>query len=222
MKLARKSFGDPYKCKQNWEEDTFVQCGDKGVVFSKKGGYTTAFFEAYPIKPKCFIRGEGKDVEEAELNAWDKYQKIISCNHEMERRDRVDGYGYCKYCSYSSMVFESLNKCCKCKKPTNYARDYKKNWYCKKHSVNKPKNPNLSERNTLFTINKKYRCPRKDKKILIRNISERFRNEGIFGKIKFRVTILNDYVFSCDEKEIHLMFKDQKRKYMKSYKFIKL
>lgn len=40
MKLARKSFGDPYKCKQNWEEDTFVQCGDKGVVFSKKGGYT--------------------------------------------------------------------------------------------------------------------------------------------------------------------------------------
>ena len=112
MKLARKSFGDPYKCKQNWEEDTFVQCGDKGVVFSKKGGYTTAFFEAYPKKPKCFIRGEGKDVEEAELNAWDKYQKIISCNHEMERRDRVDGYGYSKLLKNNTEPIKKIpNEC---------------------------------------------------------------------------------------------------------------
>ena len=66
-----------------------------------------------------------------EKNAWDKYQKIIVCNHEMERRDRKDGYGYCKHCSYSSMVFEPLTRCCKCGIPTNYCSDYKNNFYCK-------------------------------------------------------------------------------------------
>ena len=59
---ARMSIGREYDCKYDW--DCFCQAGEHGVVFSSKGSYSTAFFEAFPKKPKCFLRGEGKTVEE--------------------------------------------------------------------------------------------------------------------------------------------------------------
>lgn len=111
----------------------FCQYGGEGIVFSGADTYETAFFEAFPRKPKCFIRGEGKTVEDAEKEAWGKYQKIIICDHEMERRGRTDGYGYCKKCSYSSTVFEALTKCYKCGIPTSYTEDTRGNHFCKKH-----------------------------------------------------------------------------------------
>lgn len=155
---ARNSFGPDYACKYAW--DCFVQCGEKGVVFSQKGNYTTSFFEAFPKNPSCFIRGEGTNIEEAEKDAWYKYLKILSCDHEMERRNRKDGYGYCKHCSYSSMVFEPLTKCCKCKKPTRFTSDIKNNFYCKKHSITIP----VKLRNMFFDTNKRFRKSRKIKK----------------------------------------------------------
>ena len=96
MKTARRSFNkEPYNCLKPWPEDCFCQCGGNGVVFtdnssmgelltnpkdqqeaikavlgeeSKKTHYKTAFFEAFPKNPSCFIRGEGKTIEEAEEN----------------------------------------------------------------------------------------------------------------------------------------------------------
>ena len=119
---VKMSGGPEYDSKYDW--GCFCQGGSRGIVlpsgsFNKmfkedpleglvegmmdEESYTTAFFEAFPKNPSCFIRGEGKNIEEAEESAWKKYQKILTCDHEMERRNRTDGYGYCKHCSYSSM-----------------------------------------------------------------------------------------------------------------------
>ena len=139
---VRMSSGPDYDSKYDW--DFFCQGGTSGIVLPKgsfdkvfgdeplKGlaegmaseeSYRTAFFEAFPKTPSCFLRGEGKTIEEAEEDCWKKYQKVLNCNHEMERRDRTDGYAYCKHCSYSSTVFEPLTKCCKCGKPTAHTKD---------------------------------------------------------------------------------------------------
>src|SRR5690606_1105287 len=107
MKLS--SFGGDsakeHPLKYDWTEngrEIFVQGGGSGVVFSKKGGYTTAFFEAFPKIPDCFIRGAGETIAEAEEQAWQKYQGILNCpGHEFDRRDRKDGYAFCRHCSFS-------------------------------------------------------------------------------------------------------------------------
>ena len=216
MKI-KMSIGPEYDSKYEW--DCGCQGGGKGIVlpsgsFDKifdsdplaglvegmvdKEAYTTAFFEAFPNKPKCFLRGEGKTIEEAEESCWNKYQKVLSCNHEMERRKRTDGYGYCKHCSYSSTVFEPLTKCCKCGEPTAYSQDYKGKWYCKKHNKTKPKNPNPS-RWELFGTEK--RVSRKRKKILKKCSIRKFEKEGVFGKVKFsykygKTFTCNKYIFS--------------------------
>lgn len=129
-KYARKSFGEPYLCKQDWAEDCFVQCGGDGIVFSQGGfqeimfsdnpieslakesakptTYRTAFFEAFPRNPDTFIRGEGKTIEEAEEKAWNKLQKYLACTgHEFEKRGYTNGAGFCKHCNmFASKVFE--------------------------------------------------------------------------------------------------------------------
>jgi hypothetical protein len=221
-KLARKSFGEPYECKQAWEESTGVQCGSNGVVvnnleaafggdFSKENtAYTTAFFEAFPKNPNCFIRGEGKDIEEAELDAWNQYQKIKNCNHEMERRNRTDGYGYCKHCSYSSMVFESLNKCCKCKKPCNYSVDTKGNHYCKRHDILMPHK--LREKYMFDDIRPS--ISRKVKKQLTKSVKLKFAIEGIDGKVTRTKT--GDYV--CNGYRIAIFSKSQIFSLIKKYR----
>ena len=162
MKKAKKSFGKPYDCKKDWPDDCFVQCGDLGVVFGAgslektfesenpiqelkenlkdEKTYTTAFFEAFPKKPSTFIRGEGKNIEEAENNAWEQLQKYLVCkNHEFERRNYKNGAGFCKHCGlFNSKAFEPLTECCICGKPTNYSCDNKELWYCEEHDDQMP------------------------------------------------------------------------------------
>lgn len=181
-KKASKSFGEAYDCLQPWPEDCSVQCGGHGIVLPsgsletvltsdkplgelakaavQKESYTTAFFEAFPKTPSCFIRGEGKTIEEAEEKAYIKFKGILDCpGHEFEARGRKDGYGYCKNCSLStSGVLPILNKCCKCKEPTNYTTDDNGKYYCKKHARVKPKSKHR------FLEEKRY--PRKLKKTL--------------------------------------------------------
>jgi len=233
MKVSM-SFGKDYESKYEWENCS-CQGGSSGIVlpknsFSKvfngdplKGlaegmaseeSYMTAFFEAFPTEPKCFIRGEGKNIKEAEEEAWNKYQKIITCEHEMERRTRTDGYGYCKHCSYSSMVFEPLTKCCKCKKPTAYTKDYKGKWYCKKHSYTMPKNPNPSRWEKMHNMDNK--LPRKRKKLLKKCAKNRFEQNGIYGKIRFNYKVYMK--FNCKGKEFHLLFKRQELELIKKFK----
>lgn len=217
MKTARKSFEESYACKQAWDENISVQCGDVGVVLVKDGqNYKTAFFEAFPRDLSCFVRGEGKDVEEAELNAWEKYQKIKACSHEMERRNRKDGYGYCKHCSYSSMVFEPITKCCKCNKPTNYTVDYKGKSYCKKHSINKPLNPNPSPFERFIGGTKEERLPRKLKKVLKKAAIWRFRSEGFKGEVIYIHSFWPK--FKCGDFVIDLLFKSSIKRLIQNYK----
>jgi hypothetical protein len=229
---VKMSFGKEYESKYDW--DCFCQGGDSGIVLPKgnfekvfdsdkpltelakgaadKESYVTAFFEAFPNNPKCFIRGEGGTIEDAEENCWQKYQKILNCNHEMERRDRTDGYAYCKHCSYSSTVFEPLTKCCKCKTPTAYTQDYKGNWYCEKHKRFKIKNPNPSYFERSMANN---RLPRKRKKLLKKCITKIFREKDIQGKVKFNYIVYKK--FTCNGHFMIVMFREQERKLIKEY-----
>lgn len=172
--------------------------------------YTTAFFEAFPKKPSCFLRGEGSTIEEAEEECWKKYQKVLTCEHEMERRNRTDGYAYCKHCSYSSTVFEPLTKCCKCGKPTAYTTDYKGKYYCKKHGRTKPKNPNprrweMEDR----------RLPRKYKKQLKKCAIKKFRDNDMLGKVTYSYNF--SVKFTSGKKQLNLLFKRHEKELIEKY-----
>jgi hypothetical protein len=135
--MKARSLKGGYDCKQEWPENCFCQCGDGGIVFSPKGNYTTAFFEAFPQAPTdTFIRGEGKTIEEAELDAFNQYKKFSSCDHSMgfERRDYTNGSGFCLGCGmFKSKAFLPTTLCIICKVPTNYSSDIKDNYYCEEH-----------------------------------------------------------------------------------------
>ena len=191
-----------------YEWDCSCQAGDSGVVFSKSGNYKTAFFEAFPKKPSCFLRGEGETIKEAEESCWQKYQKVLVCNHEMERRDRTDGYGYCQHCSYSSMVFEPLTKCCKCGIPTAYDSDFRKKYYCKKHSRNKPKDP---KGKSLWDSD--FKVPRKKKKAMKKGVIALFRNEGIKGVVIAKFNI--DATFRCGGYQVSAWSKKHQDEWVK-------
>lgn len=200
-KYASNSSGKPWLCLQSWPLDCSVQCGGHGIVlpsgsFNKimspkthpmqslemladaaadEEPYTTAFFEAFPKSPKCFIRGEGKTIEEAEAAAFKKFAGILGCpGHEFEPRGRKDGYGYCKHCALSMPeVLPILNKCCKCKEPTNWSTDDRGRFYCKKHAKAKPKS---KERDWMEAK----RLPRKMKKSVKSMAEVLFIEQGIY------------------------------------------
>lgn len=113
---ASKSFGGDYDCLKEWPEGTFLQCGGSGIVIGK-APYRTAFFEAFPKDPKTFIRGEGKTIEEAEANAWDKYQNIINCETHSFNRVGNSQTAYCNLCFLKlTNYYKPLNSCCVCGK----------------------------------------------------------------------------------------------------------
>lgn len=156
MKQARNSDSSkPYDCKKEWPQDCFVQCGGNGIVVesldeafenpvdtikavsgekSTQKFYRTAFFEAFPKDPSCFLRGEGSSIEEAEADAYTQYLEVVNCKeHEFDRKGRTDGYAYCKHCSYSSTVLEPLTKCVDCGVPTAKFQDRDKQHRCMHH-----------------------------------------------------------------------------------------
>lgn len=178
---ASMLFGPDYECKYEWE--CFCQAGKSGLVLAGENSYTTAFFEAFPSNPNCFIRGEGGTVEEAEEQCWQKYQKIRTCNHEMERRGRTDGYGYCKHCSYSAMVFEPLTKCCKCGKLTAYSKDTRGRFYCETCSRVMPKSVTPK-----YDLYYKDRIPRRCKKKVKQGASMKLYGGNRYGKVKMKIS----------------------------------
>lgn len=133
--------GDKHSPVCPWPDDCYVQWGGDGIVFTGGGGiekginiltgvlagqkesageamellknsYVTAFFEAFPTEPKTFIRGEGSTIEEAEKQAFEQFQKHVSCpGHEFERRGYTNGCGLCKHCGlFKSKAFEPINE----------------------------------------------------------------------------------------------------------------
>ena len=105
---------------------TYIQGGDSGIVFSKKGSYRTAFMEAFPKihGMGTFIRGEGDGIQAAEQQCWEIYQRMLNCKgHEWDRHVhgalREDGYAQCKHCKMcTSDALEPLTTCSVCDKPT--------------------------------------------------------------------------------------------------------
>lgn len=159
MKQARRTFEVPYDCLLDWPEDCFVQCGGDGVVFTQEGSietvlgtvsgaidaigtvlgapsplthYRTAFFEAFPENPSCFIRGEGSTVEEAEQDAWNQFQKYVACpEHEFERRGYTNGGGFCKHCGmFKGKAFEPSETCYRCNANTYYGKTNDGRYFC--------------------------------------------------------------------------------------------
>lgn len=100
--------------------------------------YRTAFFEAFPAKPKTFLRGEGASLEAAEDSAWAQFQALLSCApHEFERRQYRTGAGICRRCGmFSSEAFETtLDPCVVCGRNDNRASfgpDRHGRWHCEK------------------------------------------------------------------------------------------
>lgn len=132
-----------------WPAGTFLQGGSKGVVFSSKGNYRTAFVEAFipADHPNTgFYRGEGETIHDAEVNAWEKFSKANECEqHEYEARGYTNGGGFCKHCNkFKGTAFtgEDLKQYCfVCKEPTVYSQDktlvdgvWQEEWYCPAHN----------------------------------------------------------------------------------------
>lgn len=125
---------------QAWPDGCFLQGGDKGVVVSLKKGtsYRTSFCEAFPNINgiKTFVRGEGKNILEAEQDCYSQYEKMRTCEaHEFSREVRGilrrDGYAICIHCGLSSMVLPPLDRCSVCDIPTN--EKVGDTHYCTKH-----------------------------------------------------------------------------------------
>lgn len=134
-KFASKSIGGEYKCHQEWPEDCYVQCGGGERILVDGIYHNTAFFEAFPKDPKTFIRGDGRNIEEAEATAFASYLKYKECpKHEYKRRDNSE-HGNCINCGmFSSNCLAPVHSCETCgKKEINYEFDDK--YYCADHFV---------------------------------------------------------------------------------------
>lgn len=101
----------------------------------------------------------------------------------MERRGRTDGYGYCKHCSYSAMVFEPLTKCCKCGKLTAYSKDTRGRFYCETCSRVMPKAVTPE-----YYLDYKNRIPRRRKKMVKQGASMKLYGGDRYGKVKMKIS----------------------------------
>lgn len=95
---------------QEWPEDCYVQWGSKGLVLSRGSQpRQTAFFEAFLKDAKLgFFRGEGVTVEDAEINAFQKYRRSSDCDHAWSRRTYLNGGAICRRCKAFSTAFEPV------------------------------------------------------------------------------------------------------------------
>lgn len=125
-----------------WPEGTFLQAGEKGLVFLKNGrNYKTAFVEGSNDQVS-FFRGEGETISEAETKAWEKYLTYTTCQeHVWETRGYTNGGGFCANCGkFGSKVFtgEQLNQYCDvCNVGTTWGNTLNKQkvliWGCQEH-----------------------------------------------------------------------------------------
>ncbi len=113
------------------------------------------------------------------------------------------------------MVFEPLTKCCKCRKPAAYAKDFKGRVYCKKHSINKPKRPaHLRDRSDRLFDFERRRFPRRMKKRMKKGASKLFTENGFFGKV-----VMKSNGFRCGDRIIDILFGERRRKLARKWPY---
>ena len=109
--IARNHRQDAWQPLKDWPSDTYVQWGGRGVVLradDKGGSYSTAFFEAMPAGGG-FIRGEGKSIEEAEADAFSRFEKEAACRpHRWGRRGYTNGGAKCLRCGSFRTAFKPI------------------------------------------------------------------------------------------------------------------
>lgn len=130
MKIRTGLLTNEYKKETTyeWPEGSGLQAGGGEL----DGIGSLVFFEVF-IKGMTYIRGEGKNLVEAEKAAWDKYQVYIVCDHEFERFSATSQLGKCKHCSMKKdQMFKMLTTCNACGKHEvmhNIGHEY----YCYEH-----------------------------------------------------------------------------------------
>lgn len=88
-----------------WPDNCTVQWGH-GLVPA------VPFFEAFP--PGTFIRGQGGSIAEAEQQAFDQYQRELTCDHHWGRHRKgrgtyTNGGGWCRRCgAFRSKMFRPI------------------------------------------------------------------------------------------------------------------
>lgn len=114
-----------------------LQYGRKGVVIceDKSKSYKTAFFEAF--SQNIFARGEGKNIEDAERNAFTSFMKQTICPHEYVPFGYDKSSGKCIHCNnVEPNMFLSDKSCHICHKP-HVCFNMGKNSFCIQHFADK-------------------------------------------------------------------------------------
>jgi len=126
----------PHQATHDWPEHVFVQGGLHGLVWTRDGGYYTAFVEAFLDEPRGFVRGEGETLEAAEQACWERYRTVVACHpgHEFERRGRTDGYAWCMHCGIGvADALRPTTTCVVCGCVTADVHDVRGEVYCSAH-----------------------------------------------------------------------------------------
>lgn len=121
-----------YVCQKEWSDESIIHCGSTGVVLKGKDSYRTAFFEL--SHHDNFIRGEGDTIEDAEISAWEKIEKMITCSeHDFVSKKNNSRDVVCKCCTYEiKNYFPPENTCSVCGKPHVLSK-IDDVFYCLKH-----------------------------------------------------------------------------------------
>lgn len=116
--IDNNSTFEKYTLTKEWPIDCFVQGGSNGIVVGGGDSYETAYFEAFPKNPDCFIRGEGKTMEEAEDACFKKFQRFSSCEKHnfIKTPGYNNGMGTCTKCGLKMVVFKPSFRCVCCGK----------------------------------------------------------------------------------------------------------
>jgi hypothetical protein len=100
--------GEDYELQYNWDTGQ-IQAEDGNSSLGRGKAFIEIFYEGF------HIRGDGKSINEAEDDAWNKYTKYLSCNnkHDYERKSD-SGLGYCRTCGVTTRKLPNISKCTCC------------------------------------------------------------------------------------------------------------
>lgn len=128
-----------HRLRHDWPANCRLHAWGGGLVIAADGSaYGTAFFEAFPRDPDTLLRGQGATIDDAEDDAWAKWQQRCRCpGHEFEPRGYRNGAGICRHCDlFAADVFTAQDLgmvCSVCAIPANYEFVGDDSW-CREHA----------------------------------------------------------------------------------------